>query len=189
MFELVGSILAVAGTMFFWVANKVEDAILSAFILFFASNVLMFHFALDAELYALAIQFCFFFAATVLGIMNLTESEALKKTTLLISAIFIFTAISRIPELPAVPDINFRVTEVIAATLAVLGNLFLRSLDSGKQITAFSFFIVADVLYVYIGLSGGHTAFTLMSMFFILMSSKGLVNNILPTSGPVIHGK
>lgn len=69
--------------------------------------------------------------------------------------------------------------DMIASFMAILGSLLLSSFDYIKRNLAFTMFILADLLFVYIAIINGFYFFLLQSLFFfVITGTRGLYKNI-----------
>ena len=68
--------------------------------------------------------------------------------------------------------------DMIASFMAILGSLLLSSFDYIKRNLAFTMFILADLLFVYIAITNGFYFFLLQSLFFVITGTRGIYKNI-----------
>lgn len=178
MIEAIGVFFAIVGTLFFAVdPKKVPNHILYAFGAFFISNLFMLHFSLNQGMAPLFIQYVLFIWGASSGLISLSDN---RKVTLIVLVILFVETLLLLAAYMSVEDFSFEfdAIQVTAAAIAITGNFLLKSVKAQTKITAFGLFIVADLLYIWIGYTNSLIFFTAMAIFFVLMSSIGIRNTI-----------
>jgi hypothetical protein len=74
-------------------------------------------------------------------------------------------------------ELTFKPLDTIASAIAIIGSFLLSSPVFERRQIAYVGFIVADILFVYIGVENGFLFFTLQSLFFVYTSTMGIINN------------
>ena len=73
--------------------------------------------------------------------------------------------------------------DIVAATMAIIGSFLLRTKNESVKIIAFTLFILADLLYAFIGYDKNMLFFMTQSIFFLFTSSYGIYNSINTMKG------
>ena len=174
MFELIGSMFAIGGS-YLLATNKVKEAMST----FMVGNVLMSVVAIETGLLPLLIQLMLFTWGGLWALFKI-DTVYLKKYAagLVLFAISILAI--HTPQIPGEIIMKISPVELFAATFAVTGN-FLMRYGSRYQIAGFILFIIADILYVKIGVENALWFFTIQTVYFLVMSIIGIKNRTKST--------
>lgn len=176
--EFVGMFFSIIAVIL--IATATNNNIYKANILFYISNMALLTFFMLNGIVSIFIQMTFFYATSIIGILRLSNNK--KRDFKLISITSIIYSILLIIYLYVNSDlINITFTlkpiDSIAALFAIIGSYLLAFDNYIKRNMAYILFIIADILYVYIGYNNGFIFFTIQSLFFIFTSSFGILNN------------
>jgi hypothetical protein len=175
--ELIGAIFSIAGALF--ISKATNEWLYKAFIAFFISNLMLLAFFTINGKIPMIIQMVFFFSSAILGIYRLSLNKNRDKYIML----FILTIYSLILGsyllYNGIKDISFsiEIIDVIAASMAIIGSFLLSSKNLINRNVAYILFLLADVLFVYIGYTNAFYFFMIQSFVYIYTSSLGLYNN------------
>lgn len=187
-FEITGSIFAVLGA-FLLSRNLKENpkAIFYAFISFFISNIFMLHLALIEGMTPLLIQQALFMSGAVVGLISHAENKEKVKTILLFFVILTTLSMSYLYFFSG-KDFIFEITliEVLAAFFAITGNFVMKTHNPETRLYAFYLFVLADILYIGIGLNAELYFFAFQATFFIYTSYAGIMNTRKLINNPVV---
>ena len=174
--EVVGAIFSILGAWYMSYAKR--EYLYKAFLFFLISNSsLLIFFILNGKV-PMIIQFIFFFGSAILGMIRMSEDKV--KTIKIFKIMFLISIVPLVFALLNIKEITFevKVLDTIASSLAILGAFLLSSSTYIKRNTAYVMFVVADVIFVYIGFTNSFYFFMLQSLFFIYTGSRGLFLNI-----------
>ncbi len=174
--EIFGAIFSILGAWQMSYAQK--EYLYKSFILFFLSNSALLLFFLVNGKIPLIIQFVFFLITSILGIIRMSNNRE-KSIKYLYIYLSIFTLVL-IGIVFQIKETSFEIQtiDMIASFMAILGSLLLSSFDYIKRNLAFTMFILADLLFVYIAIINGFYFFLLQSLFFVITGTRGLYKNI-----------
>lgn len=176
--EFLGMFFSIFAVLY--IAKATNEAIYKANVLFYISNIMMFSFFFLNGIVSIFIQMGLFFITAILGILRLSKNKQRDKKIILITSIIYITIFSFYLNYIGLKDLNFEIKplDTIASIMAIIG-AFLLSYDSFiKRNIAYILFLLADILYIYIGYSNGFYFFMIQSIFYIFTSSIGIKNNI-----------
>jgi len=152
------------------------------FLAFFISNIFMSIVAIDKGMVPLMIQLAFFAIGAYLGIKyelnkknNFHLIHILNKFSLIM---IIFTIIYFLFNLKESYSFSITNIEIIAATMAIIGNFFMRY-DTYYKFLAFLLFLLADILYIIVAKDHEMYFFLIQSTFFIYTSLYGMYQSYL----------
>ncbi|MFA7083958.1 MAG: hypothetical protein WC141_05420 [Arcobacteraceae bacterium] len=178
--EAFGAIFSILGAYLMATSTKNNTKPLYyGFISFFTSNMaLLLFFTLNGKV-PIIIQMVLFFLTAIIGIYKHSENKK-RDITLMASVLSFLTIIIYFKILPFVTTIDFTVlwVDLIASFLAILGSFLLSSHTPKIRGYAFVCFFVADVVFVYIGLTNMFYFFTVQSFFYLYTSVKGYKNTL-----------
>lgn len=176
--EFFGMIFSILGVLL--ISKATNDSIYRANVLFYISNIILFSFFLLNGVVAIVIQMGFFFITSIFGIIKLSKDKKRDKQILSFLTITFIITLSLYVYNIGLNTLNFEIKllDSIAATMAIIG-AFLLSFDNFiKRNMAYSLFLLADLIYIYIGYNSGFYFFMIQSIFYIFTSSIGIKNNI-----------
>lgn len=179
--ELFGAIFSIAGAFLMSKATKDETKwIYYAFCSFFVSNLCLFAFFLLHGKIPIVIQMVLFFSSAVLGIVKLSNNKL--RDTIIVSVITFFYMLSMIHIINKIGisniDFSISIIDTIASTMAIIGSFILSAKNHITRSYAFLLFLLADIIFVYIGYSNGFYMFMTQSAIYIYTSSKGYYNTM-----------
>lgn len=175
--EFIGMFLSIIAVLF--ISKATNQHIYKANVLFYISNMSLLTFFIVNGIISIAIQMLFFFITSIIGILRLSSNKSRDKKYILISFSLFILFFSIYLFINGLSNISFSIKplDVIAASLAIIGSFLLAFDNFVKRNAAYILFIIADVLYVYIGYQNTFYFFMIQSFFFIFTSSIGLKNN------------
>lgn len=174
--ELLGAIFSILGAILIGIATK--EMLYRAFCAFFISNLALFTFFLLEGKVPMLIQMAMFFWSAVLGIYRLSSQQKRDKT-IIIFLLSVYVVVLAILLLNiGISNISFEIKliDVVASAMAIYGSFLLSSDNKTKRNIAYILFLLADILFVYIGYTNGFYFFMFQSAVFIFTSSAGLYN-------------
>lgn len=174
--ELIGAIFSILGAWYMSYAKK--EYLYKAFVFFLISNTsLLIFFILNGKV-PMIVQFIFFFGSAILGVIRMSDNK--QKTIKLLKIVGLISIAPLLFALLNIKEVTFEVKalDTIASTLAITGAFLLSSPTYIKRNIAYIMFIIADIVFVYIGFTNSFYFFMLQSLFFIYTGSRGLIKNI-----------
>ena len=175
--EFLGMVLSIIGVIYIAKANNL--AIYKANIMFYCSNLLLFTFFLFNGMVAIFLQMSFFFITSIIGIIRLSTNTN-RDIKLIIITFIIYLLILLISTYFYNLEnfqFKFNTLDVLAALMAMIGAYLLPFDNKNKRNMAYLLFILADILYVYIGYMNMFYFFMFQSFLYIFTSSIGIYNN------------
>lgn len=175
LFEIIGVSASILGAWFMSKGFSVKRNAVMTFSFFLIANVFLFNMAVDKMLIPLMVQMVFFTYFALNGLKN--NSPELMKTAY--SALGLAAAVTLIHLLSVLgkePVLVFSPLEFIAAFCAVLGNVFLANNNPNVRVNAFYLFLLADSVYVYIGLENSLYFFAVQAVYFLITSLRAITN-------------
>ena len=171
--ELIGMIFSIAGA--YMISKADQRSLYIAFYSFLISNLaLLVFFAVNGKA-PMVIQFTLFFCTAALGVIRCGEVANRKRDYILISLVVSSLIVILINS--ELGELTFKSLDTIASAIAIIGSFLLSSPVYERRQIAYVGFIVADILFVYIGVENGFLFFTLQSLFFVYTSTMGIINN------------
>lgn len=176
LLEMFGAIFSILGAWYMSTATK--KSLYKAFTAFLISNGSLLLFFLINGKIPMVIQFIFFFATAILGLYRTTEDK--EKTKRIVFLALFILCLGVIYPLFNLENINLTVLplDTVASSLAILGAFLLSSSSYTQRNIAYALFVIADIIFVYIGYINGFWFFLTQSAWFIFTGSKGLLSNI-----------
>lgn len=175
--EILGGIFSIAGA--YLISKATDRALYLAFTCFFVSNLsLLAFFTLHGKV-PMIIQMIFFFSSAILGVLRLSKKRVRDKG-IIVSVLGVYAIIlGSVLLYKGVQSIDFEIIplDLVAATMAIVGSFLLSSSTREKRNIAYILFVLADILFVYIGYENAFYIFMMQSAFYIYTSSVGLYNN------------
>ncbi len=174
--ELIGAFFSILGAWFMSYAQR--EYLYKAFIFFLISNTsLLIFFTLNGKI-PMIIQFIFFFGSAILGVLRMSSNK--QETIKLLKIVGIISITPLLFALLNIKEVTFEIKalDTVASALAITGAFLLSSPTYIKRNIAYIMFIVADLLFVYIGMANSFYFFMIQSAFFIFTGIRGLYENI-----------
>lgn len=174
--EFIGAIFSILGAILIGIATK--EMLYRAFCSFFVSNIALFTFFLIEGKVPMLIQMAMFFWSAVLGIYRLSSFQKRDKTIIIILLSVYVVILALLLLNIGISNITFEIKliDVVASSMAIYGSFLLSSDIKLKRNIAYILFLLADILFVYIGYTNGFYFFMVQSAIFIFTSSAGLYN-------------
>jgi uncharacterized membrane protein YhhN len=125
------------------------------------------------------LQMVLFFMTAIIGIYKHTSHK--KRDTMLMSMVLLLLGcVLYFSIVPRMREIDFTVLWVdsLASSLAIFGSFLLSSHTPKIRGYAFICFFIADVVFVYIGLTNAFYFFMVQSLFYLYTSVKGYKNTL-----------
>ena len=181
--EVIGAIFSILGAYLMSLSTKDNTRPLYfGFISFFISNLALLTFFTLTGKVPVMIQMVLFFITAIIGIYRLTQNRnrdiSIMGIVLTIYITILFFTI--VPNMSSI-DFNILFIDLLAASIAIFGSFILSSKNHITRSYAFLCFLVADVIFVYIGFINGFYFFMIQSMFYIYTSLKGYRNTTKST--------
>lgn len=174
--EFLGAIYSILGA---WhMSGATKEKLNRAFFSFLISNsALLLFFILNGKM-PMVVQFIFFYMTAILGLYRTTED--VKRTHLFVFISILTLIIAVGISFPMIKEVNMTILplDTFASSLAVIGAYMLSSKSYMQRNIAYFMFVIADIIFVYIGYVNGFWFFLLQSAWFIFTGTKGLVTNI-----------
>ncbi len=172
--EFLGAIFSILGA--WYISNPSKESLTKAFKFFLISNFsLLVFFTLNGKV-PMMIQFIFFFLTAMLGLYRLAEFKNKKVILSTIGTLAFVVLLATVVNMKEI-DYQIGLLDAIASGMAVIGSFFLSGGYRQRNI-AYVMYIVADILFVYIGYENAFWFFLAQSSFFVFTSSKGLYLNV-----------
>ena len=173
--EFLATFLTIIATILMTKSSK-EDTkpLYYTFVLFLLSNFLFVFLFVSKGIVPVAIQMILFLITSIIGIMKNSPHPKRDKLLLILSIpIYIFTLSIYFLNI-GIENIswNIKILDTIASSLAIAGSYLLTFKQRSIRVKSFILFIIADILFVYIGYENQLYFFMLQSLFFIFTSSK-----------------
>lgn len=183
--EFFGMAFAISGAIYMSRDSKiVPNHMFKAFLVFFISNMFMIIVAAVEGMIPFFIQQCFFMIGAYLGLIYYLKKLYTNyfynyiKFINIITIIYIIVVIIILFNLSNNYTFNITIIELAAAILAISGNFILKADNLNIRSYAFIFFIIADIIYVYIAIDHNLLFFTSQSLFFVFTGIIGLKNTL-----------
>jgi len=155
------------------IQDEDRNSLKNAFNSFYISNILLILLASITGLIFLYIQMLFFTTTAILGHYNITKNKTVllykSSVSLIIILISLYLLIENNPTIK-----NFNLIEIFAAVLAIVGSYIISI--KRFEVYAFTMFIIADLLYIKIGVDNFLPFFIVQSIFFVILSLRGIFN-------------
>lgn len=175
LFEIIGVAGSLSGAWFMSRGfNVMRNAVMS-FTLFLLSNVFLLNMAIDKMLLPLMVQMVFFTYFAINGLKAFAP-QYMKKVYWVLGVAFALTMVHLASSLDKAPVLTFSILEFVAAASAITGNVFLSKTNPSVRVNAFYLFLLADTLYVYIGLDNGLYFFAMQAVYFLFTSLRAIGN-------------
>lgn len=174
--EIIGAIFSILGAWHMSAATK--EKLNKAFLSFLLSNgALLLFFILNGKI-SMVVQFVLFYITAVLGLYRTTEDVKRTHLVIFISILTLIIAVGI--SFPMIKEVNMTVLplDTFASALAIVGAYMLSSNSYIQRNIAYSMFVIADIIFVYIGYVNGFWFFLLQSAWFIFTGTKGLISNM-----------
>jgi hypothetical protein len=180
LLEAFGAIFSILGAYLMATSTKINTKPLYyGFISFFISNTaLLIFFTLKGKV-PIILQMVLFFMTAIIGIYKHTSHK--KRDTMLMSMVLLLLGcVLYFSIVPRMREIDFTVLWVdsLASSLAIFGSFLLSSHTPKIRGYAFICFFIADVVFVYIGLTNAFYFFMVQSLFYLYTSVKGYKNTL-----------
>lgn len=180
LLEAFGAIFSILGAYLMATSTKINTKPLYyGFISFFISNTaLLIFFTLNGKV-PIILQMVLFFMTAIIGIYKHTshkkrDSTLMSMVLLLLGCVLYFSIVPRMREI----DFTVLWVDSLASSLAILGSFLLSSHTPKIRGYAFICFFIADVVFVYIGLTNAFYFFMVQSLFYLYTSVKGYKNTL-----------
>ncbi|MDX9796325.1 MAG: nicotinamide mononucleotide transporter [Arcobacteraceae bacterium] len=180
LLEAFGAIFSILGAYLMATSTKINTKPLYyGFISFFISNTaLLIFFTLKGKV-PIILQMVLFFMTAIIGIYKHTSHK--KRDTMLMSMVLLLLGcVLYFSIVPRMREIDFTVlwVDLLASSLAIFGSFLLSSHTPKIRGYAFICFFIADVVFVYIGLTNAFYFFMVQSLFYLYTSVKGYKNTL-----------
>lgn len=180
LLEAFGAIFSILGAYLMATSTKINTKPLYyGFISFFISNTaLLIFFTLKGKV-PIILQMVLFFMTAIIGIYKHTSHKK-RDTTLMSMVLLLLGCVLYFSIVPRMREIDFTVLWVdsLASSLAIFGSFLLSSHTPKIRGYAFICFFIADVVFVYIGLTNAFYFFMVQSLFYLYTSVKGYKNTL-----------
>ncbi len=180
LLEAFGAIFSILGAYLMATSTKINTKPLYyGFISFFISNAaLLIFFTLKGKV-PIIVQMILFFVTAMIGIYKHTSNQK-RDITLMTLSLLVLGCVLYFAVVPRMSTIDFTVlyVDTLASSLAIFGSFLLSSHLPKIRGYAFICFFIADVVFVYIGLSNAFYFFTVQSLFYLYTSVKGYKNTL-----------
>lgn len=180
LLEAFGAIFSILGAYLMATSTKINTKPLYyGFICFFISNTaLLIFFTLNGKV-PIILQMVLFFMTAIIGIYKHTFHKK-RDTTLMSMVLLLLGFVLYFSIVPHMREIDFTVLWVdsLASSLAIFGSFLLSSHTPKIRGYAFICFFIADVVFVYIGLTNAFYFFMVQSLFYLYTSVKGYKNTL-----------
>ena len=180
LLEAFGAIFSILGAYLMATSTKINTKPLYyGFISFFISNTaLLIFFTLKGKV-PIILQMVLFFMTAIIGIYKHTshkkrDSTLMSMVLLLLGCVLYFSIVPRMREI----DFTVLWVDSLASSLAIFGSFLLSSHTPKIRGYAFICFFIADVVFVYIGLTNAFYFFMVQSLFYLYTSVKGYKNTL-----------
>lgn len=176
--ELLGAFFSIIAALL--ISKATNESIYRANILFFISNILLLTFFFINGLIPLIIQMTLFFSTAVLGILRLSKNKERDQKIIIFLLSIYFITFGLYIYTTGINNFSFHISifDGIASTMAIIGAFLLPYDDFVKRNIAYVLFLLADILFIYVGYTNGFYFFMIQSIFYIFTSSFGLLNNM-----------
>lgn len=175
IFEILGVAFSMLGAWYMSKGFAEKSNAVKTFSLFLASNVMFINMAIGAMLVPLMVQMLFFSVFALMGIKTFAP-ELLKKAITIFLVALIPTTFNLFSSAGIPPVTQITGIGIVAASAAVLGSYLLRSPRAGERLAAFTLFIIADSIYIAIGLENGLYFFAMQAAYFLYTSAVSVIN-------------
>jgi uncharacterized membrane protein YhhN len=177
-FEFIGMIFSMLGAFFMSRDTiKYKKTLYFSGLSFLVSNLVMIYVATSTMLIPLIIQMALFFKSSMLIVISHSENKKIVKRILYPLEVLVLgillTYVSKTDF-----QINTTLIEVIAATMAITGSFLLKTKNLDIRIVSFVLFLLADILYAYIGYQNSLYFFMIQAIFFWYTSIAGILNTL-----------
>lgn len=175
--EFIGMICSIVAVLF--IATATNKNIYKANILFYISNISLLTFFMLNGIISIFIQMCFFYITAILGILRLSNNKKRDLKLIITTTTIYFILLIIYLYNNSLINITFTLKplDAMASLFAIIGSYLLAFDNYIKRNLAYTLFIIADILYVYIGYNNNFIFFTIQSFFFIFTSTFGIINN------------
>jgi len=181
MTEILGAIFSILGAILMSKSTKKDlQPLYYAFVSFSISNLFLLYFFSLNGFVPIAFQMLLFFYAAIAGILSLTKNRSrdLKIITIILLPYSLFFVFNIFLSSTIEIDWTIEPLQFFTSFLAIVGSYLLKNKNHLVRGVAFGLFLVADILFVYIGLENSMYFFALQSMVFIITSTIGLKNTV-----------
>lgn len=175
VFEVFGVVFAMLGAWYMSKGFAQKENAIKTFSLFLVSNVMFINMAIGAMLIPLMVQMLLFSVFGLMGVKTFAP-ELMGKVLTVFLVSLIPTLVNLYFSFGVSPNFEITGLEVIAASSAVLGSYLLRSPKSNDRLGAFALFIIADGIYIAIGIEYGLYFFAMQAAYFLYTSVVGIIN-------------
>ena len=167
--ELLSAVLAMGGAFY-----MAEGKIVKGFAFFLVSNMGVIVVSFTAGLIPLFVQMILFTISGLIALRAVDKDSFYKIYPNLLGTLIVIVAIAYFTG-TEINSFSYDISgiEILAAVLAVSGNLFMAGAE-GKRVVGFTLFILADILYLKIGLGAELFFFTIQTAYFLVVSGFGI---------------
>jgi len=177
--EAIGMVLTVLGAFFMGRdTEKYPTTKLMSGMTFMSANIFMLAVAFYHNLLPMVVQMVLFFSSSALMIYSFTEEKEKVKRIFILLFSTLFVSLSLYLYNAELDYSMPPLIEILTAMIAVLGAYLLMSKDRDVELTAYMFFLIADIMYISIAYDNSMYFFMIQAIFVVGTSILAIRTNL-----------